>query len=116
MHSVQHISLVPSLPTGLFGCHDLSSAHYNFLKTPGESVTITCPKNCSTESNTQWYHSYIKKKIDLNLLVWSGSSHEAAVTETPSHGSVGYFCCVCEEEEDPARDGCCWGVACEYCV
>ena len=49
----------------------------------------------------------------LDLLAWSGSSHEAAVRETPSQGSVGYFCCACEEEEDPARDGCCWGVACE---
>ena len=101
--------------SGLFACHNLTSSHYNFLKRPGESVTLTCPKNCSAsaDGHTQWYHSYVKLEADLDLLVWSGLSHEAAVKETPSHGSVGYFCCACEQDENPARDGCCWGVACK---
>jgi hypothetical protein len=99
----------------LFSCRNLSDAHYQYLKPPGESVTLACPKNCSS-GETRWYHSYVKKTATaaagggLDLLAWSGSSHEAAVGETPSQGSVGYFCCACEEEEDPARDGCCWGV------
>ena len=101
---------------GLFACRNLSSAHYNFLKPPGDSVSLACPKNCSS-GETQWYHSYVKTTAaagrGLDLLAWSGSSHEAAVRETPSQGSVGFFCCVCEGEEDAARDGCCWGVACE---
>ena len=97
----------------LFPCLNLSNAHYNYLKPPGESVTITCLKNCTGEGTTQWYHSYVKVDADMRLLVWSGTSHEAAVTEIPSHGSVGFFCCACEEDENPGKNGCCWGVACK---
>ena len=101
----------------LFPCLRLLYAHYNYLKTPGESVNLTCPRNCSAEaSTTWWHHSFVRVKTDLKLLSWNVSSHLAALTEIPSHESVGFFCCGCDEDGDPTEDSCCWGVACEHCM
>ena len=107
------------LPPGsqaLFGCSSLSNAHYNYMRRPGDSVELRCPKTCRGEGTLQWYHWFVKtpeKDLRSGLLGWNGTSHEAAITAVPSQWNVGYFCCGCEEDEDPARDSCCWGVACE---
>lgn len=99
---------------GLFGCSSLSNAHYNYMGHPGDSVHLRCPKTCREEGSLQWYQSYVKtSERDLRLLGWNGTRHEAVITAVPSQWSVGYFCCGCEEDEDPMRDSCCWGVACE---